>query len=1081
MAFLAALLFIAQTSIRAASLNGSVRDEQNAGIADARITLTDKSKELVFQSESDAGGSFLFPTVEPGLYSVRITKQGFSTYEIDPLRIEVGERAALDVTLRIGEIRTAVEVSSADRSTLDAESNAIGMVVDSGRVRDLPLNGRNFLQLALLTGGAVDISPSNNNFGANVGNPGRVIVLPGSLPYSVNYALNGIPIRGSRDGEMASNVSVAAIDQFKVQESFLMPDQGAYGSAVNIITKSGSNRFNGELFEYMRNGSLDARSFFTTHAEDLKRNQFGFAMGGPLWKNRLWFHGFYEGLREISAFSTAGYSPTQPMFGGDFAGTGRPIYDPESYDPRSETRQPFANNIIPSARINPVARNLLPYYLPGSSLSSLPSNIYGSPRDTLSDDQGGLRFDAAAKERHQLFAQLFRQNSPAANAALFPFSGLLYNNAADLVMLAHTWTLSPRMVNSVRVAFVRGIATGGNEAQNEGPILKSAGIQNTVDDRGISGINLQGYSSFGKSNGNVGNSDNTWRVAEGFSYARSKHSFKIGADFGYRRGWHLNANSLALGQLQFAPAFTAQLIRNAQGQVVPQANTGDSFADFLLGIPTQGQVEGLPVVEYRAIQLSPYVQDTWRVTPNLTLNYGLSWYLDTPPDPQGWARGIVHGFDRVSGLLTYAALGQLDPKAVSTDRNNFAPRFGVAWKPNFLKNAVLRAGGGIYYNQFPWLVAQLSLIESPPFAGGQSFTNPETAPTPTYVLGRNIFPPKISAPLTPDYAANLPAGTLASALDPDLRTGYVGQWNVSIQKGLGKNDTVELSYLGSSAHHLLYYTDLSQCRPTSDLFCSPAAKPWPRYDLMVWFDSGGNASYDGLIARYEHRIERGLNLRFEYTLAKALTDAWQSSQTPGNQIAHCRACDKGPATFDVRHRAVTSAVWDLPFGRGRSFGRNVSRLMDVVAGGWTLTGIITFATGQPVYLTAPNQTGGLLNTTLPNRACDGRSERLADNIRTNGFIWFDAACFTVPDVGYFGNSGRTVLNAPGINNWDIGLEKSFPLWRDTMRLQFRAEMFNAWNHAQFQAPEGNAGAANFGRISASRPPRLIQLAMKMYW
>ena len=230
-------------------------------------------------------------------------------------------------------------------------------------------------------------------------------------------------------------------------------------------------------------------------------------------------------------------------------------------------------------------------------------------------------------------------------------------------------------------------------------------------------------------------------------------------------------------------------------------NTGDAFADFLLGIPTQGQVEGLPVVEYRGTYFSPFIQDTWRVTSNLTLNYGLSWYL----------------------------------------------------------------------------------------------------------LGKNIFPSKITAPLSPSYPASLPAGTLASALDPALRTGYVSQWNFSLQKGLSKSDSVELSYLGSSGHRLLYYTDLSQCRPSADLFCNPAAKPWPRYDLLIWFDSGGNSSYHGLIGKYEHRMDSGLNLRFEYTFAKALTDAWQSSQTPGNQIASCRACDKGPATFDVRHRAVTSA------------------------------------------------------------------------------------------------------------------------------------------------------------------------------
>jgi len=273
-----------------------------------------------------------------------------------------------------------------------------------------------------------------------------------------------------------------------------------------------------------------------------------------------------------------------------------------------------------------------------------------------------------------------------------------------------------------------------------------------------------------------------------------------------------------------------------------------------------------------------------------------------------------------------------------------------------------------------------------------------------------------------------------------------------------------------------------QCRPAADLLCTAAAKPWPRYDLLAWWESSGNSSNEALMAKYDHRMAGGLNLQVAYTIAKTLTDAWQSSQISTNQIASCRGCDKGPATFDIRHRAVASAVWDVPLGRGRRLGTNLSRAADWVAGGWTVTAIATFATGQPVFLSAPNQAGGYLNTPLPNRVCDGRSDQLSSNIRNNGFLWFDAACFPVPAVSYFGNSGRTVLSGPGINNWDLGLQKSFPLFREAVRLQLRAEMFNAWNHAQFQQPSGYAGAvANFGRISAARPPRLTQLAVKVVW
>jgi hypothetical protein len=251
---------------------------------------------------------------------------------------------------------------------------------------------------------------------------------------------------------------------------------------------------------------------------------------------------------------------------------------------------------------------------------------------------------------------------------------------------------------------------------------------------------------------------------------------------------------------------------------------------------------------------------------------------------------------------------------------------------------------------------------------------------------------------------------------------------------------------------------------------------------LLYVDSSGNSSYVALLAKYEHAVTSGLNLRLEYTLAKALADTFQSGQTLYNQITDCRHCSKGPATFDVRDRAVGSLVWETPAGRGQRFGGGLPRWADAVLGKWTITTITTFATGQPVLLSAPNQTGSTLLNSLPNRVCDGRNSQLPGNIRNNGFLWLNPACFPVPAVGFFGNSGPTVVNSPGLNNWDVGIQKSFVVRREAARLLVRAETFNTWNHAQFQPPNGNAGAgANFGRISASRPPRLIQIAVKYAW
>jgi hypothetical protein len=314
--------------------------------------------------------------------------------------------------------------------------------------------------------------------------------------------------------------------------------------------------------------------------------------------------------------------------------------------------------------------------------------------------------------------------------------------------------------------------------------------------------------------------------------------------------------------------------------------------------------------------------------------------------------------------------------------------------------------------------------------------------------------------LNAGYAAALPAGTAVQALDPNFRPAYISQWNFTVEKTLGRRDSIELDYLGSAAHRLPNLSDRSQCLPGPSLFCDPATRPYPRYGLLLYADSSGNSSYESVVARVEHRMAQGFDLRVEYAFSKALTDAWQSSLSIA-QITDCRSCSKGPATFDVRHRAVASLLWNLPFGRG------------ALAGGWMLSAIVTFATGQPVPLTAPNTTGSAFINPLPNRVCDGRN---------GGTLWFDPSCFPVPAAGYFGNSGATVLNGPGVNQWDLALQKEAAIAREALKLQWRLEMFNAWNHAEFAQPNGNAGAGvNFGRISASLPPRLVQVALKLRW
>ena len=1071
----------AQATLGSASLAGTVRDASGASVPEVRVALTETARGLTRETQTNTAGAYSFPTIPAAVYSLRVTKDGFDAYELKDIRVEVGQRATVEVDLKLGQLSTVVSVSAEQAILLETESSTIGTVVDSARVQGLPLNGRNFLQLALLAGGTQENTGRANVIGGQIGHPGRSVIIMGNMPQTTGYLINGIAVRGGRLGELSVNLSIASIDQFKVQQSFFMPDQGPNPGLVNVTTKGGGNAFHGEAFEFVRNQVLDAHNFYASAPEDLKRNQFGFSIGGPIRKDRMWFQGHYEGLREITAFTAGAFTPTARMFTGDLGELSEPIFDPATFSQATGARSPFAGNLIASSRINQVSRNLLQYYRPGSSLASRPVNLRGNPSNKLNDNQWGARIDAALTPRQNLFVQYLQQDDPAELGGLLPLTGAFFPNESQYIMTQHTWSLRSNFVNTFRLGFVRNLAFTGNLGRREGSILPQIGILNTVDTRGVTGVGIQGFTGFGRSTGDLGNIDNNYQLDEGVNYIAGKHNIQFGGGIRYRRVWTQNANANAHGSVGFQPRYTAQLARNPQGQLAPQAGSGSSFADFLLGMPTDGQMLGLPLIPYRFLQLTPYFQDTWKLTRDLTINYGVSWFLATVPEIQGRFREWPHELNKATGLMRFAALGEIDPRVLTMDKNNLTPRVGLAWRPSFLPNTVIRAGAGVYYSDTALIEMQFALL-APPFNAPIQIVNSPFSPFPEFEFGRNIFPRVTLPPLDSNFAARLPNGTSAFQLEPSSVTPYVSQWNLSVQHSLSNNDLVEVAYLGSSSHRIQNRYDQSQCRPGADLRCDLATRPYgPRYGNLLTADFNGNSSYNALIGKYHRRATTGLNFRFEYTLAKALTDSWESGSATESQIFVWRRGDKGPATFDIRHRAVVSTIYDLPFGRGRRFGRGWNRGADLIAGGWTVTGITTFATGIPVFVTSPNTTGSPFVSHRPNRPCDGRDSNRSGNLRTNGFVQFDPSCFATPPAGFFGNAGRSVLNGPGINNWDIGIEKTFTLHEEA-RLQFRGEMFNAFNHTQFGQPAADTGAgANFGRIGAARAPRLIQLGLKMLW
>jgi hypothetical protein len=1071
---------VAMPQTNTSVVEGRVVDPSGAVMRGCTVTLTSLNTRAELTTQTNETGMFVFPAVPVGSYTLKVVKEGFKEYELADFRVTVGQRATQDVALELGPVAESVTVEAAGSAPLlEPSSNELGTLIEPVNVQQLPLNGRNYLQLGYLSGAAQDGGTTTSDFlSVQTGHADRAITIAGTEQDLVGFTVNGISVAGSRLGDLALNVSISAVDQFKVVQGFIMPGMGPDPGIVNVVTKSGSNDLHGEAFEFLRNNALDARNFFEAqaHPGPFRRNQFGGAVGGPIRRNRLFFFANYEGFRQVLAAPQGGFAPTQAMFRGEFSTLPATIYDPGSFNPATGQRQLFPGNAIPASRINPVAQKMLAYYLPGSDYNTRPLNVFGEPVQTQNSDQGGLRLDANLGKNHTLFGQYMHEESPVENPALFPVSGLFYHLNTQFAMAQLTSILGQRLVNEIHLGFTRpylfygGIGRAG--------VQEKIGLTGTADGNGVPGVNLNGFSSFGTPQSVIGNIDNNYQMYESLKILRSNHEIAVGASLHYVRTVQESANWNARGTLVFNSVFTAQLAPGANGQPAPVAGTGSSFADFLLGMPVSGTVTSMPRTHYRWTEVNPYVQDTWRVRPGFTINFGLSWYVATPPNPSGEDWKYPHAFDFRTGKVLYAALKQVSPQIYAADWTNFSPRLGFAWQPGFWSGTVIRAGAGVYYPSQRALY-ELFGITAPGVSIVQSIANSPYNPQPAYLLGQNVFPPISQAPITQEFADNL-KGTVF-ALDQGLRTPYSQQWNLSIQHSFGRNTLAELAYIGSQSRSLPVRWNVDDCSVPGSLVCDPSAIRWPQYSYVYFAANAAFASYHALNAKFQREFSGGFNFLANYTWSKALTNTQQGgANAPLNQMGSCLDCDKGMAGFNVPQRLTVATVWELPAGRGKRFLKNVSPFWDRVAGGWAVDVIATFSSGNPFTVNAPNNTAAPLTNFRADRLCSGRSELQNADLRANGLYWFNPACFAAPPAGFFGNSGANIITGPGLNNWDIAIEKNAPL-QEALKLQFRAEFFNAWNHAQFKNPDSTVGDANFGQVIQARNAREIQLGLKLLW
>lgn len=1101
-----ALAYSAGAQSGSASIQGTVADSSGAVIQGANVLLTNATTGVSLRATSDAAGTYSFPTVPPSVYQVEVSKSGFASYKVTGFKVAVGQHVSQNATLNVAST-ASVEVNAAGLTNLlDTESNDLGTVIGPQSVNQLPLANRNYLQLGLLSGATQASKGAASSSVNQTGHDDVSLNIAGNQPDFTLYVVNGLQTLGSRAGNSSLNLSVGAIDQFEVHYGFFMPDLGPNPGIVDVVTKSGTNHLHGEIFEFVRNNQMQARDFFNVDATGAPTkpgpyhlNQFGFDFGGPVLHDKLFYFVNYEGYRRTTSNVQRATTPTQAMFNGDFSGTGVTIYDPATYNPVTGLRQAFPGNKIPAARISDNIKGLLQFYTPGATLT--PNNIVGTPKATYTSDQFMGKIDYNINERNQIFLQGNWLNSPVLNPGLFPGQGTAFPMDTELVNIGWNSTLSSNKVNVLRLGGLRdSVYSQGSQVNG---IQTKLGITGTADVNGVPSITFAngGWTGFGTSTGLIGNLDNVYQIQDSFNWLHGNHQIKFGADIAYLRTIQSSANANARGVFNFNGNFTAQF---NPGGFTTVAGTGSSFADFLLGDINTGQSIGMPRTHLRWTTAQPYIQDTWKILPNFTANVALAWYGATSPNPSGPDKNLIHSFDFTTGKPTFAALGQANPSVYPMTMTNWAPRVGFTFAPTSLKNTVVRAGWGMYYTTAEAVNFQYAVV-SQVISVNNAVSN--TQPTPAYVLGVNAMPGFTVGQITPAQA-NAITGPI-QYLSATQRSPYVEQWNFDVQHTFGSRYLLDVAYIGNASHHLAFNWNPFDCSAPGSNLCFDSNNPYNgKYTYMQDVDSIGYGNYNGLLVKFQRQFSGGLSLLANYTYSKALAASQEGSNGTLNQRRSCvPGCDYGPTTSNIPHSFIVSAVWELPYGRGRHFGNRINPLANGVAGGWDIDAIVSMQSGLPFTVTAPNNTAWSPGQIRANKYCDARAALSNKDVRTNGHYWLknqavgqteaQGACYVDPSKdpvnlvngslplkpgtterarAAFGTSSFDSLRGPGINNWDMGIHKNFPLYREAT-FTLRGEFFNIWNHTQFANPNsGVAAGANFGLISGTQhAARIIQL------
>ncbi len=1069
--------------VSTSTIAGVIRDETGSVVPNAKVVAVATATGQQRETTTNDAGEYVVPQLSPGVYRVTATASGFQTSVVQSLTLNIAERATVDLTLKLGQVNEQVTVE-ATAPLLEQETASLGQVVTRKAIADLPLNGRNYITLGALSPGVIPQLPASTGPASFVASTtqrsDRSLLVGGQRESSTSYLYDGVEMRNPRIGDSSITPSLDAVQEFKIQRNFFQAEFGSSPGIINVASRGGSNQFHGTLFEFLRNDAMDARNFFSPTVEPFKRNQFGAAGGGFVKKDTLFFFGNYEGFRQRLGVIQRGIYPTQAQLSGDFSG-GPKIYDPLTYDPATNTRQQFSGNQIPASRINRISKNFFPYIPVTNSPVVNGANLLGTPVQSLDDDQMNFRGDWMINSKHSIFGRYSWQKAPLSPASLVPLGGSLVDTKGVSGVAQLTSSLTPRVVNVVRASYAY-MTLFGKQVTVSRDIAKEIGITGVSTAQlnwGVPGVAWQGYSSIGSNGLTQGNVLHNYQLTDNLTWIRGGHTIKAGYDIRQTR-FLLDSDNGPRGSFTFNASYTADL-NPATGN--PVAGTGSGVADFLLGYPTNmsGAV-GTSATHFTFWTHNLFLQDDWKVTSELTLNYGLRWEYMGPPKPIDQELNHVYGFDFNTGKQLFPSLGQIRPSIVNPDYHDFAPRFGFAYNPKWARSMAFRGGIGIYFDQTQMNETQF-ITNGPPIFTQQN-VNLTGRGLPEYEFGRNTLPVVTVPPIDANYIT--PKGTNLFVEEIDGRKPRVYMWTFSLQKSILRDWVLEAAYVGSRGVRLSKrYNAYSNVTPGVLYDVTPGvATRYPQLNQMLYSSQSGWSEFHGLNVKIERRFNDGVQFLSAYTLGKSIdSDSAGSFGSPNLNPANFQL-DKGLSDFDIRHRWVTSIVYELPFGKGRRFAGNVGRAADLAVGGWQLNTIASWQSGVSRSVTSTNLTGLSYVTQRadatgikPYSSFNGINPREDFGGANNALYWFNPNAFSPTLPLKFGTSGRDIISAPAWWNFDISAFKNFR-FTESAYLQFRAEAFNAFNNVQFNPPDMSVVSPNFARLTSAQRPRVMQMALR---